>query len=354
MTIFGHTREAAERRIGHFSQLGGLKLHTLTEGRADGVRAVDFRTTRGFEFTVLLDRAMDISEARYCGMSLCYRSPAGDAAPTYYDPRGTEWLWTFFGGLLTTCGLAQAGAACQDGDEALGLHGRISTTPAEEVSISQRWESERPVLEVSGLVREARLFGCCLEMRRTITAYGDGAELVLRDTITNSGARRAPCMLLYHINLGFPLLDEGAELLLPTTAVEPRDAEAADGQEEYARLHGPVQGYREKVYFHRLRPDRKGNVNVALINRRLGEGLGVRVRYRAEELPHFTQWKMLGDREYVLGVEPGNCTCLGRVAERAAGRLVELEVGDSVSAGFSLEVATGQDALDGFAASVLG
>jgi len=346
MPIFGHSRESAVKRTGHPSQLGGLRPYTLTDGRANGIRGVDFRTTRGLEFTVLLDRAMDISEARYQGLSVCWRSPAGDVASPYYDPRGLEWLWTFFGGLLTTCGLSQAGAPCTDGGEDLGLHGRISTAPAEQVSLSETWMGDRPVLEVSGLMREARLFGPCLEMRRTISAYGDGAGFVLRDTITNTGARRTPCMLLYHINTGFPLLDDGTELVLPTTSVEPRDAAAEDGKADYAKMHAPVAGYAEKVYFHTMKACKEGCVTVALINRHLGDGLGLRLRYRAAELPCFTEWKMLGDREYVLGLEPGNCLPMGRAAERAAGRLVELEVGAQITAGFEIEIYEGAAALD--------
>ncbi len=50
---------------------------------------------------------------------------------------------------------------------------------------------------------------------------------------------------------------------------------------------------------------------------------------------------MLGDREYVLGIEPGNCRPMGREVERTAGRLVELQVGDSAHTGFVLEVVEG-------------
>ena len=347
MSIFGYARQEAEKRIGHLSQLGGLRSYTLNDGPARGVRAVDFRTTAGLEFTVLLDRAMDISEARYKGMSLCYRSLNGDVAPENYDPRGLEWLWTFFCGMLTTCGLSQAGAPNMDGTEDLGLHGRISTAPAEKVSASEEWSGDRLTLQVSGLMREARLFGPGLEMRRTITAFGDGAGLALRDTIINAGARRTPCMLLYHINAGFPLLDTHSELVVPSTKSQPRDAEAEKGKEDWARMHAPVTGYAEKVYFHTMKPCKEGRVNVALINRKLGNGgVGLRLRYRQNELPCFTEWKMLGDREYTLGLEPGNCLPMGRAAERAAGRLVELEVGQQLTAGFEMEVVEGVQAIE--------
>jgi len=342
MPIFGHGREDVQRRIGHPSQLGGLKAYTLSEGRANGLRAVDFRTARGLDFTVLLDRGMDISEARFRGMSLCWRGPAGDVAPTFYNPRGLEWLRTFGGGLLVTCGLTNAGPATAEPDET-GLHGRYSALAAEKVHLSETWEGDAPVLQVSGIVREAHLFGPQFEVHRTITARGDRAGLALRDAITNIGPRPAPCMVLYHLNTGFPLVDDTTELVLAAAGTEPRDEEAAPGLDDWARMHAPVAGYREQVFFHTLRSDASGNATVAVINRALG--LGLRLRYKPAELPQFTEWKMMGEQEYVLGVEPGNCRPLSREVEREAGRLVELTPGESVSMGFELEVMEGAEAV---------
>ena len=347
MPTFGRDRKETEKRIGHTSQLGGLRLHTLAEGRAAGTRAVDFRTASGLDFTVLLDRAMDISEARYKGMSLCWRSPAGDAAPAFYEAEASGWLRTFCGGLMTTCGLTQSGPPHTDEGEALGLHGRISTTPAERVSVREEWEREVLVMEVSGVVREARLFGPGLEMHRRVSARSDSAGLVVRDHIVNAGARPAPVMLLYHINTGFPLLDDASELVLPSSKSEPRDAEAADGAEKWAEMHAPVTGYAEKVYFHTVKPDSDGWVTCALINRGLGDGVGLRLRYRLEELPFLTQWKMLGDREYVLGIEPGNCKPIGRAAAREAGELAELAAGEEIDTGFEIAVVEGEEGLEG-------
>jgi hypothetical protein len=343
MPIFGYDQEAVRKRIGHPSQLGGLKPYVMTEGRAAGVRAVDFRTTAGLEFTILLDRAMDISEARYRGMSLCWRSLAGDAAPSFYSPRGVAWLRTFGGGLLATCGLTNVGPPTTEPDE-IGLHGCLGAVAAERVCLSEKWEEGRPVMQASGMLHEASLFGPGFEVHRTVTARGDAAWLRVRDVIANIGARRSPCMLLYHINTGFPLLDDGAELILPGTECEPRDADAEEGKEQWAQMHGPVSGYREKVYFHTLAAAGDGLAAVAVLNRRLG--LGLRLRYQLAELPHFTQWKMLGDKEYTLGIEPGNCRPMGREVERAAGRLVELDPGQQITAGFEIEVVEGKRALE--------
>lgn len=46
------------------------------------------------------------------------------------------------GGLLTTCWLTQVGAPGVDGDEVLGIHGRISHLPAESVNVHEAWQTE--------------------------------------------------------------------------------------------------------------------------------------------------------------------------------------------------------------------
>ncbi len=166
-----------------------------------------------------------------------------------------------------------------------------------------------------------------------------GAGLSLRDVITNVGPRPAPCMVLYHMNTGFPLVDDTTELLLEATKTEPRDADAVPGIKEWAKMQAPVRGYKEQVFFHDVKADPAGYATVMVMNR--GLGLGLRFRYLKSELPEFTEWKAMGEQEYVLGIEPGNCRPLTREGERVAGRMVELEPGQQVSMGFELEVVEG-------------
>jgi len=47
VSLLGYRRADIEARIGHASQLGGLKSYTLNDGKASGIRAVDIRTTQG-------------------------------------------------------------------------------------------------------------------------------------------------------------------------------------------------------------------------------------------------------------------------------------------------------------------
>jgi len=125
------------------------------------------------------------------------------------------------------------------------------------------------------------------------------------------------------------VVDETTEFLV-RSEVTPRDAEAEKGKEEFNRFESPKVGYKEKVYYHDIRPDTKGFCHAALVNPVLGEetGLGVHVRYRKQELHRFAQWKMMGAGAYVCGLEPCNCSVQGRSHDREDGSLVYLKPGE--------------------------
>lgn len=316
--------------VGDISQIARVKPYRLTEGFEDGLLAVDVTTGSGFEFTVLPGRGMDIAAARYNGRSLAWRSPVGDEHPAHYDPDGDNWLRSFGGGLLVTCGLTWLGASCVDEGRPLGLHGRASHLPATNVHWSGEWEGDAYILSVTGQVREAIVFGENVRMTRTIRATMGESRLTIEDRVENLGFQRTPHMILYHINAGFPILDEHARFLAPSIAVTPRDPDAAEGVGDWSRMQAPTPGYKAQVFFHQMRLNTDGSVTAALVNEgeRLRDLKGVYVRYNPDELPCFTQWKMMDQGAYVLGMEPGNARVMGRDIERAEGRLQFLEPGE--------------------------
>lgn len=331
--LFGRewTRQELEAYVGDIRQLGGVRRYRLQEGREAGVEVAQFRTGTGFNFDVLLSRALDISMAEYQGQSLVWRSSTGDVAPTYYEPQRTGWLRSFFGGLVATCGLTNVGAACVDQGQELGMHGRIGNLPAENVWVDGAWEGDEYVMWAQGKMRQTTVFGENLVLTRRITARLGEARLWITDTVENQGADVTEFMFLYHINLGFPVVAEGAQLLAPSQKVTPRDAEAEEGKENYAIFDAPTPGYKEKVYYHDMKPDADGFVTAAIVNRQFngGQGFGAYVRYKKEQLPCFIQWKMMAKRTYVVGLEPANCLVEGRDKERERGTLHYLKPGES-------------------------
>ncbi len=352
------TRAELEQRVGDMLQIAGVRLVELADGKERGVRAAEFRTGSGLAFTVLVDRGLDISHAEWSGMPMNWRSMTEDAHPAYFEPEGLSWVRTFYGGLVVTCGLNWAGAPCHDplagparlGARDLGLHGRISHTPAKNVWADAAWEGEEYRMWIRGKCQEGMVFGENLILHREISTALGRNSLTVRDRVENAGYDRVEHQLLYHVNIGFPAVDDGAELLSPATRIVPRDDAAAEGAEQACRLNPPIVGYHEKAYFHELGAAPDGTTGTAVVNRKLG--FGVYVCFNRNELPYYCQWKMMGQRNYVVGMEPCNSYPLGRATEREAGRLQYLD--PRTEREYTLEVGalTNGAEIDAFAARV--
>ena len=316
------SREACIRRYGNMKQLGGLKRYVLSDGKASGVEAVDVETGGGLRFTVLPGRGMDISELRYRGVPLAYLSKSGVTAPSYHDPRESQWLKSFFAGALTTCGITNAGPDVRDDigilkDVPFGLHGDISNIGADNVCTYEEWSGGEYVMRVSGRMEEGRLHGEHMQLRRTVTAKLGEKKLCIEDEFTNVGELPQMLMFFYHINLGHPVLGEGARFVAPSKRVWAESEHAKAGFDIYDKCTLPQPGYLEQQFFHEMGADADGSTICALINDELE--LAVYLKYNVRELPCIAQWKVLRDAEYVLAFEPGNCHPIGRIAQKAKG-----------------------------------
>lgn len=327
--LFGkmYSKQELLARVGDISQIGGVRLVELADGVERGVRAAEFRTGSGLDFTVLIDRGLDISTAAYKGQPLAWRSSTGDTSPAYFEEPELRWLRSFYGGLVVTCGLTYAGAPNVDQGKALGLHGRVSNTPASNVYADGAWDGDEYSMWIQGKVRETEVFGENLEMERRISAKLGESKIWIHDRVTNLGQQEAEHMILYHINAGFPVIDGGGKLVAPVIDYKPRDEDAEIEKEKYAEFPDPVPGFREKVYYLEMAQDSEGMVNSAIINPDLP--FGFYVRYPKKELPKFSEWKMSGEGTYVVGMEPANCWVEGRAKERDRGTLQFLEPGET-------------------------
>lgn len=329
--LFGKnwTREALLRYVGDIKQIGGVTRICFDEGAARGLAAAQFVTGGGLNYTVLLDRCLDISHASYKGIPLCWNSCTGLHRPDFFIETDKQWLRNFFGGLLITCGLTGVGTPSEDEFGKHGLHGRATALPAEEIASWNTWTGDELEMGVQGIMQEAAVFGTFLELRRKITSHLGINSIIIEDTVTNKGYQPAPFMILYHINLGFPLVSEKAELILATKSVQPRDAEAEKGINAYNKFDVPQPNFKEQVFFHQLAVDNSGFAEATLVNLELNDnrGLGVNLRWKYDKLPYFTEWKQIGEGTYTVGLEPGNCLPTGRANESRAGRLKILQPG---------------------------
>ena len=266
-------------RIGDVSQIGGVRDFTFNDGKMKGVRALEINTGV-ISFTVLPDRCMDIAQAFYKGEAISWISKTGITSPEYYDRTDKNFLRGFFGGLVTTCGLKNIGKPYLD----QGQHGRIANTPAEKVSVFADWVGDDYVIEVSGIVRECAVFGENLVLKRTIKTKLFSDEFTLEDTIINEGFEDDEIALCYHCNFGYPLVNENAVMTNVPADIAP--------------LSAPIHGKTEeciKVPF-----ENQDEVTVGIKN----EKIFASITYKTKTLPNFLIWKMMGESEYVVGLEP--------------------------------------------------
>ena len=272
------TKQQLLKYAGSVSQLGGIRDFTFNDSKMKGVRAIEINTGK-LKVTVLPDRCMDIANAEFCGENLVWISKTGITAPTYYEKDGKSWLRGFYGGLMTTCGLLNIGGPVDD----QGLHGRIANTPAEKVSVFADWVGDEYIMKVSGEMRECSVFGENLVLKRTIIAKLFEDTVTVEDIVVNEGFEDKNITLCYHCNFGYPLVSETSRFVnIP---------------EEHCAMTPPVHGKEEECISVDYPDD---VVKVGIEN----NGIGAYITYNRSTLPDFVMWKMLGESEYVVGLEP--------------------------------------------------
>lgn len=277
-------RQELLKQIGSVEQIGGIKDYTLNDGKGKGVRVIEVNTG-SVRFCILPDRCMDIAQAYYKENAVSWISKTGITAPAFYEKDGLSWLRSFYGGLITTCGLKNIGGPVKD----KGLHGRIANIPAQKISVCADWEGDDYVMRISGEMRESVVFGENLVLKRTVTAKLFDDEFTVEDTLVNEGFDDEKIALCYHCNFGYPLVREGAKII--------------NVPEEFSSIEAPVHGFAEECI------DIKHTGEFATAGIENGE-IGAYITYRRDTMPDFLLWKMLGESEYVIGLEP-RTTSLG-------------------------------------------
>lgn len=318
-SIHGHPADSLAPRLGSWEQVVRLEHLESIDGPSRGARRVRMVTGGGLDLELHPDRALDIGHVTVDGVPVSWISATGFAGPGSYDPRGSLWMQTFGGGLLATCGLRNFGGASVDGGEEFGQHGRVGRLPA----AITRSEVADGMLVVEGEVREVSPMGESLVLRRRISAEVGGLSIRIEDRVRNEGGMACPVMILYHLNFGWPLLDDGTTIEVPASETIPRDEDAAAGLDRVGRFGPPEPGATERVFLHRF----DGSAPRARVAN-LQRGLAVDIA-ASDTLPHLFQWTMDAAGTYVLGIEPANTPVIqGRAAAREAGVLESLEPGE--------------------------
>jgi len=335
----GPGRGAIERHAGDLAAAGGVRSVVLDDGVGRGIRVLEFRTGGGLRFDVLVDRAMDIGLAEFDDVSVGWRSATDFRHPGLHevnDEDGLSWLRSM-SGLLVSGGLDHTLFGGEVGSEQYhypprqqvrhGLHGRVANIPARLIGYGERWDGDRCMLWAEGEVRQAAIFAEHLVLRRRIEADLGGTEIRITDTVTNAGFDQTPHMFLYHINVGWPLLAEGARFDAPVAETLWRSDSVAEQGVSHLVMPGPQPGFVEQVYEHVIKPDGDGRSRVRLVNDDLGKAF--ELDYDPGAFPAFFEWLNLREGAYAVGLEPSTHHVAGDAAARADGSMIWLGHGDA-------------------------
>jgi hypothetical protein len=97
-------------------------------------------------------------------------------------------------------------------------------------------------------------------------------------------------------------------------------------------------------------PDSQGYAYALLFNPHFldGDALGVFLKFRTQTLPYLSEWKMLGEGDYVVGIEPCNVKIENRRVLREKGILPFLSPGEEKEMEVEIGILEGQAEINQF------
>lgn len=340
-------------KVNNVAQIGGIETSVLDNDLGKGTRIAWINTGAGLRYKVIFDRGLDIVDAFYNQYSLAWLSHAGITAPRPDANHGLEWLYSFGGGLLTTCGLTHVGGPESDESGERGLHGRISNIPVRIESVIQPdLHSGKLQMSITAVIKQSRVFGPNLEIRRTISSILGEPTVRVHDVVTNRGNTAVPHMILYHCNYGWPLVDDGTEIICKgnwsSRGLE-MDNAVFNSKRDFRKCSRPLDSHRgggEGCAFIDVAADKKGMCNTGLCNRKLG--LALVLKYKKKQLPWLSNWQHWGPGEYVTALEPGTNPPIGQANARKQNKLIHLAPGKSRTYDLEMSILTDKKQIDEF------
>lgn len=270
-----------DKKISNFSQVASLRRYTISDGEGKDLDVIDC-DNGNLRFLINAGKACDVMQVYHKGQNLSFISKNG------FTKRELPFIYRFEGGMLYTAGLDSLGAR-----EGFELHGSFHNTPA--IITTAKCDKNGIVIEAT--IKNTALFGKNLVVKRKIFSEINSAEFSVDDTLINEGYDDENYCLLYHINLGYPLLDDGGRIFAGVKKIEPRTQWAAKNIDKAFEISDAEPKTEETCYFLTL-----NKPEITYENVRSGKKLTV--SYSGDTLPHFVEWKSMAAGDYALGLEP--------------------------------------------------
>lgn len=312
-------------------QVGGIRTARFDwpdAGGSPGCRVALVDTGSGLRYVVALDRGGDVVEASYQGTNLAYLTANGYQPPSHslqhYDD---DWLSSWPGGLVTSCGPRYMGPGREEDGLSLYLHGPHSNTPAALLTIHNP-DPSRGDLEMflEMTIRDTRMYGPSVEVRRRIVSWLGEPRITFRDEVVNLGNTTVAHNWLYHVNLGYPLLDEGARIVSSGQVTGVWDGLDPPKKPAVGTDFSPLKvvpallaehaGTGSRGLVMDIAADEEGVAHVGLVNPQ--RSLAVELEYPSASLPRMANWQHFGPRgSYVCGLEPFSGSLFGKLEEKS-------------------------------------
>ena len=296
-------------RVSNLTQIASLTRYTLSEGEGRGLDVLDCNNGT-LRFLINLSRGADVMQLYHKGENVSFVSKNGFTAKT------GDFLSRFEGGMLYTCGLDSVG-----GREGYELHGTHHLSVASLIHAEVNEEG----IVMEAVMHESALFGKNLLFRRKITSAIGEETLHIEDVLMNEDAEDVNYCLLYHVNIGYPMLDEGAKIVADVSSFEPRTPWAEENKETMLQMSLPSPKMEECCYFLHL-----ASPCISLENPKNKKCFTL--TYSGETLPEFVEWKSMASGDYALGLEPSTTKLDDAFAYRV------LRSGESVRFSLNLSV----------------
>lgn len=332
----GTDKSQIMRYVGNTKQLFGINRVEYLNGNSNLTKALLVNNGSGLEFSVNENKCLDIFEMKYKGINLGFQSAPGLNSPYLADNRGEFYTYSQGCGFFYTAGLGNVGAGEINSTDSQYYHGMIKNMAAENISVNSTWKSDKHQLAISGDIRESSFFGRNLVLSRQITTNVGENTVNIQDNIENQDFKSDDIMLLYHINLGFPLIDKDCEVIIPAKNIEPLTDYSKEKIKDYDKLSEPIDGEDECVYAVEMKQDNAHNTMCMVHNQKLG--IAVLIKYNTLVLPYLIVWKSMKSGDYAYGMLPANTKPIGRTQAVSKGEVTTLSSFERMNIELEIEV----------------